>query len=541
MLKSSGAMGIATLSSRLLGMVREMCYSGFMGDGPVASAFQLAFMVPNLFRRLLGEGALTAAFIPIFKQKEKKDGERAMWHAANAVISGLIVASVLITIAVVLLISLVLALDSPDLISPGVVRAMPALAIKTASLLSPDTRLMLELSRIMFPYMIVITLTAIFMGILNARGHFFVPAMGATLLNIILIGIVVFVAPHWAKTLDRQIFALAFGVLVAGVIQALYQLPTLYRDGFNYRWATPWRDETVRQVVRKMVPGMMGVAAFQLNMLITQGMAYSVDPDRHIVASFGYAVRLMELPQGIFGLSLATFLLSSLSGFAAEKKYPEFRATLRQGLGYMALANLLASILLLVLSRPIIRLIYEHGKFGPLATDRASFALACLSPGLIAFSTVNILARAFYALGDTQTPMKISCVCLGLNIVFVLWLLKPLEQGGMGIANSMSACFNVWLLFYGLRRKLSRLELSELRHSLVTMLGAAIGAGEIAWLISRYWENHFGGQTVTLKIGAVFVPMIFATGTYFAVLLWLKVPQAADYFELVRARFRKRA
>ncbi len=255
-----------------------------------------------------------------------------------------------------------------------------------------------------------------------------------------------------------------------------------------------------------MIPGMMGVAAFQLNMTITQGMAYTVDPDRHIVASYGYAVRLMELPQAIFGLSLATFLLTSLSGFASDKKYPEFRTTLRQGLGYMAFANLLASVLLLVLSKPIIRLIYEHGKFGPLATDRAAFALACLSPGLIAFSAVNILARAFYALGDTQTPMKISCVCLGLNVLFVLWLLKPLEQGGMGIANSMSACFNVWLLFYALRRKLSKLELSGLRHSIFTMAAAAIGAGELAWLTSRLWESYLGGGTIPLKIGAVFVP-----------------------------------
>ncbi len=309
MLKSSGALATATLTSRVLGLVREMVYAAFMGNKWVASAFTLAFQVPNLFRRLLGEGALTAAFIPIFKRKELGEGEREMWRIANVVISGLVVAAAAITVLVVAGISLVLRFGSYD----------------------AETRLMLQLLRIMFPYMLLACLAAALIGMANARGHFFVPAMGAAMLNVVMIGSVLFLAPRMGDTLEKQIFGLALGVLAAGVAQIAFQLPGLYREGYRYRWVSPWRDATVQEVIRKMLPGSLGVAAFQINVLITQGFSFWFDPT--IVSTFNYSVRLMELPQGMFGISLATYLLPTLSGLAAEKKYPEFRETLRQGLG----------------------------------------------------------------------------------------------------------------------------------------------------------------------------------------------------------------
>ena len=238
MLKSSGALASATLSSRILGMVREIVYARFMGDGPVASAFKFAFQIPNLFRRLLGEGALSAAFIPIFKAKERTEGEQEMWRSANAVISAMVVVAAAIIALGMLGISQVLAVHD----------------------FQANTRLMLLLLRIMFPYMLVICLTAILMGMLNARGHFFVPAAGALVLNLVMIASALFLAPRLGRTLEQQIFGLAIGVLIAGVAQAAFQLPTLRREGFRYRWVTPWRDETVRQVVLKMIPGALGVA-----------------------------------------------------------------------------------------------------------------------------------------------------------------------------------------------------------------------------------------------------------------------------------------
>src|SRR6266487_2068192 len=398
MLKSSGAMAGATLTSRVLGMVREMVYANFMGNAWEASAFVLAFQVPNLFRRLLGEGALTAAFIPIFKQKEIKEGEAEMWRAANAVVSGLVTAAALVTALAVIGISTALALRD----------------------FRPETRLMLQLLRLMFPYMLLACLAAVLIGMANARGHFFVPALGAVVLNIIMIASVLFLAPLLGQTLEKQIFWLAIGVVVAGMARALFQVPGLRREGYHYEWVSPWRDPTVREVVRKMLPASIGVAAFQINVLVTQSFSFWFD--KSIVSTFNYSVRLMELPQGMFGISLATYLLPTLSSLAAEKKYPEFRQTLSQALSYLAFANLLAAAIAFALATPIVRLIFERGKFGPDATARVALALACLAPGLLMFSMNNILARAFYALNDVKTPMKISIVCLGLNLVFAIWL-----------------------------------------------------------------------------------------------------------------------
>ncbi|MDB6026994.1 MAG: putative lipid flippase MurJ [Verrucomicrobiales bacterium] len=519
MLKSSGAMGIATMTSRILGLVREQVYYWFMGTGAVASAFVFAFTIPNLFRRLLGEGALTAAFIPIFKSKEKTDGEAEMWRAANAVISGLIVASVAVVVAVMIGVTIFLA---------------------TATL-QPNTRLMLELLRTMFPYMILVCLAAILMGMLNARGHFFVPAFGSVVLNVVMIGSVVFLVPFFGNTLEKQIFAVAVGVLIAGVMQAIFQVPTLRAEGFRYRWVSPWKDPTVREVVRKMIPGSIGVAAFQINVLLTQTLAFG--ENESIVAVFNGAVRLMELPQGVFGISLATYLLPTLSGLAAEKKFPEFRSTLRQGLSYLIYINILASVFLFVLAEPIIRLLFERGKFTAFSTQQVSFALVCLAPGLVAFSMVNILARAFYAVGDIKTPMKISLFCLAVNFGFAMFFLFILNLGaaGLGIANTISSACNVTLLLFALRKKLKQLDFAELVQQLVPVIASAIAAGLLAWCIRYYWQTHLGHAKLAMKLGEVFVPMIFATLLYFGLTSWLKIPSAHDVLNLVMRRLPKKS
>jgi putative peptidoglycan lipid II flippase len=566
MLKSSGAIGAATLTSRILGMLREMVYASFMGDTVVAGAFKTALMIPNLFRRLLGEGALTAAFIPLFKEKEKIHGEAEMWKAANAVISGLVLSASIIVLLVMAGITIALFATRPaGGLQPELVRELTkseaaqrndssatientpkgakpvavsqGAANGTKGVFSPATRLMLRLARVMFPYMLLACLAAILMGILNARGHFFVPALGACLMNLVLIASVIFLTPFFGSQLEDKIFALAFGVLIAGVAQAAYQMPTLLKEGFRPEWVTPFGNPDVRRVVRQMIPGMLGVAAFQFNVLTTTGIAFLIDPT--IVASYDYAVRLMEFPQGLFGISLATYLLPTLSGLAAEKKFGEFRTTYKEAIGYLFFSNLLATILLVILARPMIRLLFQHGVFDASATARAGFALSCLGPGLLAFSMVNITARAFYALGDTGTPMKISSFCLLLNVLFAVWLVPSLREGGMGVANTMSAAVNVYLLIFGLKKKLSKLEFSDLRPLLVQMLGAGLLAGIFAYAASYAWERYVGGANLFQRVGAVFVPIALAAGTYIAALLWMRVPQAHSILEVVRGKVRR--
>jgi putative peptidoglycan lipid II flippase len=515
MLKSSGATAAATMLSRVLGLLREIAYADFMGADPVAGAFALAFLVPNLFRRLLGEGALTAAFIPVFKQKEKTEGEAAMWHSANAVISGLLVVASLIVVVGILIISFVLGFIHIN---------------------DDSTVLMLRLLRVMFPYVLLVCFAAVGMGMLNARGHFFIPALGAATLNIVMIASVRFLAPRMGSELPEQIFGLAIGVLVAGAAQAAFQMPLLFREGFRYHWIQPWRDPTVRHVVKQMLPAVVGVAAFQINVTLANGFAFAINPK--VVAAFGYAVRLMELPQGVFGLSLAMYLLPTLSGLAAEKKYPEFRATLRDGVGYLLFINLLATVLLVVLAEPIVRLLFERGKFDEAATQRVTRGLIALAPGLIAFSCVNIFARAFYALDDTKTPMKISVFCLVLNAVLTLPLVWVMNEAGLGMANTMTAFVNVSLLIFALRKKLARLDMSGLHRPLIALVVASVAAAATAAGAAFGWDLQIGHDTPWQKLGHVFVPMCLASAVYFAAAFSLRVPFAHDFITLLRKRFR---
>ena len=516
MLKSSGAMAGATLVSRVLGLAREVCYARFMGDGPVAGAFLLAFMIPNLFRRLLGEGALTQVFIPIFKAKEKAEGKVAMWRSANAVVSGLLVVSAVLVGLVGLVVSAVLAWGE----------------------LAANTRLLLELLRWMFPYMGLVCVASVAMGMLNARGHFFVPALAPAILNVILIVAVLGFAPMIEGGTREKVFALAIAVLLAGVAQLLYQLPWLRREGFRWKWISPWRDESVRKVVRKLAPAAIGAAAFQINVLATQCLGFW--SGEHVVASYTYAVRLMELPQGLFGVSMAVFLLPTLAGLAAEKKEGEFQATLSEGLGHVIFINSLMFVFLMVLPDAIARLLFERGAFTASSTEHVAFALRCLAPALVFYSIVGLLVRAFNARGDVKTPMKISLICLGVNLALAVVLMgqfpEELRQGAFGIANSISACLNCVLLAMALKRRGIELDLS-VQHGPrsswqlagCTLLAAmATGGGLLA---AYLWWGTIG---LGARVGAVMLPMALGGVVYLGLGALLRVPTVRQIWGLLR-------
>jgi putative peptidoglycan lipid II flippase len=286
-----------------------------------------------------------------------------------------------------------------------------------------------------------------------------------------------------------------------------------------------------------MLPATIGVAAFQINVVLTQGLSYWVDD--YVVASFQYAVRLMELPQGLFGISLATYLLPTLSSLATDKNYDGFRTELRQGIGYLIFTNLIAAVLLIALAEPIFRLLFERGKFDASSTSQATLALVCLAPGLVAFSVVNVLARAFFALGDTRTPMKVSVFCLGLNLLLAVGLVWHFKQGGLGIANTVTSLVNVTLLAYALRRKLKTLNMASLRRPILQLTVLAVIAGAVAFAGWRWWEKSLGHETLALKLGAVFVPAGIAGLIYWLTALALKIPAAREMTEFALAKFNR--
>jgi putative peptidoglycan lipid II flippase len=399
---------------------------------------------------------------------------------------------------------------------------------------------MLKLLRWTFPYVLLACLAAVYIGILNARGHFLVPALGAVMLNVVMIASVLWLS-GWSifgTELRDRIFALAIGVLAAGFVQAFFQMPLMHREGYRYRWESPWRNDMVRLVVQRMLPASIGVAAFQLNVVLTDGIAFFVDPS--IIASFDYAVRMMELPQGVFGISMATYLLPTLSGLAIEKNYGEFRATVEKGIEHLLFMNLLASVLLAVLAVPIIRLLFEHGRFDAIATYDSASALACLAPGLIAYSTVNILARAFFALGDTHTPMRISVACLITNLLLASFFLLVLRmrQVGLGVANSATAFLQLGLLAYALKRKLPNTRFAEVLAALPRLLGCTVLAGAVAFVLLRTWDRQLGNGSLWLCLGEVFVPMTAASVIYWGMTWWAHVPSAREIAALLLSRLR---
>jgi len=258
-----------------------------------------------------------------------------------------------------------------------------------------------------------------------------------------------------------------------------------------------------------------------------------------VVSSFTVAVRLMELPQGVFGLSLATYLLPTLSGLATEKKYPEFRSTLGQGLNWLIFVNLLAAVLLFTLAEPMVRLLFERGRFNVDSTANSALALRCLAPGLVAFSIVNILARAFYALGDVKTPMRISVFCLAINVVFSAVLVVRLKQAGLGIANTMSAVVNMSLLFYALSRKLKTLDAAAFSRHLGVLMAATALAGFVSWKLAGLWAARLGHHNLFLRLGEVFVPMTAAALVYFGISIALRTGHLDALTGILRRRLRK--
>jgi putative peptidoglycan lipid II flippase len=235
-------------------------------------------------------------------------------------------------------------------------------------------------------------------------------------------------------------------------------------------------------------------------------------------------------------VSVATYLLPTLAGLAADKKYPEFREQVRQGVGYLLFVNLIAAILLTVLAEPIVRLLFERGHFTASSTQRATSALVYLGPGLVVFSLNNILARAFYALGDTKTPMKISVFCLMTNLILASGLVWNMKQSGLALANTLSGILNLALLLYGLRRKLKRLDFSPLRRDVLPMCAASGGAVAVAWTLGWWWEKSIGHENLLTRAGAVFVPALVAGVLYLAVAWWMKSPSARDVLALLNKR-----
>jgi putative peptidoglycan lipid II flippase len=507
------------MCSRVLGLIREQVFAGLFGAGKHLDAFLMAFRLPNLLRDLFAEGALSTAFITTFSKKIATEGDASAWRLVNKVAT----LTAVFMSAVTLL---------------GIMLAPQLIHLMTWWSWSPDkTAITILLARIMWPFILLVSLAALVMGVLNAKHVFGAPAMASSFFNLgSIIGGVAFgwwLDPHFGA---RSLVGLAIGTLIGGFWQLSAQFPALRRVGYRYHADFQWRDAGVRNVLTLMAPAVIAASAVQVNVLVNSGFAARLGDGP--VSWLNIAFRLMQLPLGIFGVAVGTVTLPLVSRTAALGDTPAFRAALAHSIRLVMLLTIPAAIGLIVLAQPIISVIYEHGRFTPEATLQTAAALRFYAIGLVAYSAVKVLAPAFYAIDHPYLPMGVSMLSIGVNFVLNWFFMLKLQLGhrGLALSTSLVALTNFFLLYVMMRRHARRLETVQLLKTLgkVAVAGAVLAV--ICWLALQFlfsraplplWKKVID-LAVTIALGIV---------VFFGTAFLLRAHEVRDVVDLLRRRF----
>jgi putative peptidoglycan lipid II flippase len=519
--RSAGVTGAATLTSRVLGLVRDQVIAALFGAGNATDAFNVAFKIPNLVRDLFAEGAMSAAFVPTFTRKLSSDGKAGAWRLANNVISALLV----ITGVLVLL---------------GLVFAEPIVRAFAGSYAEVPGKLELTvfLTRLMLPFLTLVAVAAALMGMLNSLHRFFIPALSPAMFNVGTIACAVLLVPVMPRLGLPPIAAIAIGTIVGGLGQLAMQWPLLWREGFRYRPTLDVRDEGLRRVLLLMGPGTIGLAATQVNVFVNTVLA--TGEGTGAVSWLNYAFRLMYLPIGLFGVSIATATLPAVSRHAAQADRPAIRRTLADGLSLMLMLNVPATVGLIALSVPIVQIIFERRAFTPGDTLATAAALQFYAIGLIGYSVVRIASPTFYALNESRTPVKISMATVVVNVVLNLALVRAMGYEGLALGTSLAAMVNATALIVLLRRRLGGLEGRRVALSFAKIAIASLLMGAAALAVDGFMRGVLPGDGLAaqaLRLGA-------SIGTALAVLAGaahvLHVHEFREGVRLVTSRFVRR-
>ena len=419
-----------TLASRVTGLVRESLKAAVFGAGPAMDAFEAAFRLPNLLRRLFAEGAFSQAFVPILAEYKRTRGDAATHDLVSRVATLLAIVLLVVTILGVL--------AAPWLVYllAGAFARDPAKATLTADLI-----------RVVFPYILFISLTSLAAGVLNVHRRFAIPAFTPVLLNVSIIAAALWLSPH----VDPPVMALAWGVFIGGIAQLALQIRPLMKIGMLPRPRFDWRDEGVRRVLTNMAPAILGVSAAQVSILINTQLAAWLGDGR--IAWISYADRLMEFPSALLGVAVGTVLLPTLARHGGEGEEKPFSELLDWGLRLSLLLALPAAIALWLLALPLVATLYQYGQFSVNDALMTRQALIGYSIGLLGIVAVKILAPGFYARQDMRTPVRIAVATVGVTVVLAFVLMVPLGHAGLTLATSVGALFNAATLYVLLRRR----------------------------------------------------------------------------------------
>ena len=526
--RNAGIISLAVMASRVLGLVRDQVFAIFFGAGFQYDAFLTAFRIPNLLRDLFAEGALSSAFVATFTQVLEKKGEKEARLLSNRVATLIII--------VIALISVVGWFRAPAIVAalaPGFFE------------LPGKAELAVELTRIMIPFLLFIALAAQSMGVLNAHRRFAIPALASAFFNLgsIIGGLLLgFVLGSYIGL--SPIAGMAYGTLIGGFLQFAVQWPSLRAVGFSYRPMLSLTDPGVRQIVGMMGPAVIGTAAVQINVFINTNFASSiVDPATGVVINgpvswLNYAFRFMQFPIGVFGVAIATAALPQLSRESARADYDHFRRTMVHALTLVFVLCIPSAVGLAVLARPIIALIFEHGRFTSFDTMQTGNALAAYAIGLSGYAAVKVLSPAFYAFGDARTPMLISLGSIAVNYVMNSLLVVPFGHVGLAVSTSSVALVNFLLLGFFMRRKLGRIGGRELGANGLRVAAASVPLALVAWAVNELvpmMPLAGFGLALTRVVSAI----TFAAISFYFACRWLGVVEVNEAASAVGGRFRR--
>jgi putative peptidoglycan lipid II flippase len=520
--KAAGIIGLAVMCSRLLGLARELIFAALFGGGRAMDAFTVAFRIPNLLRDLFAEGALSTAFVTTFSKTIARGGDAAAWRLANkvATMTALVLGAICIA-------GMIFSGSLVGLLAPGF---DPGKAALTA-----------QLTRIMFPFILLVSLAALVMGMLNAKSVFGMPAMASSFFNIgsIVGGVTLgfWIDPHFGP---RALVGLAFATVFGGALQLLVQLPSLARLGYRFRPDIHWRDAGVKAILLLMGPSVIAASTTQFNVLINSIFASRLEDGA--IFWLSAAFRLMQLPLGLFGVALGTVTLPLLSRLVVAERMDVFRSELARALRLAFLLTIPSTVGLMMLAEPIISSVYQHGKFNAYQAAQTAGALRFYAIGLAGYAALKVLVNAFYALERRKTPMLVSFLAVGLNLLFNWIFTIRLGWGHRGLAFSTGciATFNFLLLYLLMQAQLKGLESRRLVLLLVKV-GVASAALAAVCAASRYWLlADWQTQKLWLKLSALLATMA-AAGLAFGVCgMLLRIEELEELRSAMSRRLRRR-
>ena len=499
--RSAGIVSIAVMASRLLGLVREKVIAYYFAAGVGGDAFYAAFRIPNLMRDLFGEGALSKAFVTTFTATELEDGEEAAWRLASRVFNATFLLLTLITVVGILAAPAIV-----DLIFTG--KGFQDVSLDPSEHFGFDSKrdLTVYLTRIMFPYLILVSLAAVTMGLLNSKGKFGLPASASSFFNIgsLIVGVWGY---YLAPSFDlHRTTGMAVGVVVGGGLQFLIQVPSMRRVGFHYQPLLSFQDERIRQVIRLIGPAILGVAALQINVLVNSIFA---SEGEGWLTWINRAFRLMHLPIGIFGVAISTVALPNLAKLVTAGDMEGYRRSFSYALRLTFLLTVPASIGLMVLAEPICRLIFEGGQANPLDTQQTAGALFYYAFGLCGFSAVKIATDGFYTFNDTRTPAVVSLCAVGLNITLNYLFIYRLgfDHRSLALSTSCTITLNFLALLFLLRGRAGGLGLTGIWLLLIKLTVASALMGAVCRWGYTQIEGWLGVETIIARLIGAFVPI----------------------------------